>query len=212
MKADLHTHTLASGDSLSSQKEIAAACRRGGIDCLAITDHNRLTRCELDGIRIIPGEEIMTTSGEIIGLFLSEEIPARLTAEETVRRIKGQGGLVFVPHPFDHFRRTARLKPDALARIAPFVDIVEVLNGRNLLPGDDLRARESAASRRLPAGAGSDAHTPGEIGAFYVEMEGFDDAASFLRNLGAGRLGGRRSPWRVHLFSTWAKWRKRSSY
>lgn len=211
MRVDLHSHTLASKDSLSTQRDILAACRRRGIDCLAVTDHNRLTRWDSDVIRIIPGEEIMTTRGEIIGLFLAAEVPSRLTPEETVKRIKDQGGLVYVPHPFDHFRRSARLAPDALAAIADKVDAVEVMNGRNLLPGDDRRARDWAANRRLPAGAGSDGHTPGEIGVCYVEMPDFDSPASFLRSLKAGSVRGFRSPWWVHLFSTWAKCHKRSS-
>lgn len=210
MKADLHCHTLASRDSLSTADQVVAACRRAGIDCLAITDHNRLTRLETGEIRLIPAEEIMTTTGEIIGLFLSEVIPAGLSPMEAISRIKAQGGVVYLPHPFDHFRRSSRMDPAALQEIAPFVDAVEGRNARNLWPSDDRRARAWAAQRSLPVGAGSDAHTPSEIGTAYVELDDFASPAAFLVSLRNSRIGGRNSPFWVHFFSTWAKWTKRS--
>ena len=210
MKADLHCHTLASRDCLSSTVQVVAACRRADIDCLAITDHNRLTHLETDEIRIIPAEEIMTTAGEIIGLFLSQEIPAGLAPMEAIARIKAQGGIVYLPHPFDHFRRSSRMDPAALKEIAPRVDAVEVLNARNLLASDDLHARDWAAERSLPMGAGSDAHTPREIGTAYVELEDFASPTAFLESLRNARIGGRNSPFWVHFFSTWAKWTKHS--
>jgi predicted metal-dependent phosphoesterase TrpH len=209
MKADLHCHTAASKDSLSSLQAIFAGCRRAGIDCLAITDHNRLTHVETTEIRIIPAEEIMTTAGEIIGLFLSQEVPAGLTPSETIARIKAQGGIVYLPHPFDHFRRSSRLDPAALREIAPQVDAVEGRNARNLLSGDDRRAQAWAAKRDLPLGAGSDAHTPNEIGTAYVELDDFDSPASFLASLRGSRIAGRNSPFWVHFFSSWAKWSRR---
>lgn len=210
MRADLHSHTLASKDSLSTPDAIAAACEGRGIDCLAITDHNRLTLAPEIGVQVIRAEEIMTTHGEIIGLFLSSEIPAGLSPFETAKRIKDQGGLVYVPHPFDHFRRSSHLRREALEQIAPLVDAVEGMNARNLLAGDDWAAQNWAAQRGLPVGAGSDAHTPGEIGAAFVEMDDFSSPAEFLASLRQARIGGGRSPWWVHLFSSWAKWQKRS--
>ncbi len=210
MKADLHCHTLASRDSLSTTNAIIASCRRAGVDCLAITDHNRLTRMETNEIRLIPAEEIMTTGGEIIGLFLREVIPAGLAPLEAIARIKDQGGIVYLPHPFDHFRRSSRIDPAVLPEIAAHVDAVEVLNARNLWPGDDRRAMAWALERDLPMGAGSDAHTPGEIGTAYVEMDDFTTPAGFLTSLRKGRVGGRNSPFWVHFFSTWAKWIKHS--
>ena len=210
MKADLHCHTLASRDSLSTTGQVLAACRRAGVDCLAIADHNRLTHLETAEIRIIPAEEIMTTAGEIIGLFLTEVVPAGLSPLETIARIKAQGGLVYLPHPFDHFRRSSRMDPAALQEIAPFVDAVEGLNARNLWSSDDRRARAWATQRGLPMGAGSDAHTPSEIGTAYVELDDFASPAEFLFSLRNSRIGGRNSPFWVHFFSTWAKWTKRS--
>jgi len=210
MKADLHCHTLASRDSLSTANQVVAACRRAGIECLAITDHNRLTRLETGEIRLIPAEEVMTTAGEIIGLFLTEVIPAGLSPREAIARIKAQGGIVYLPHPFDHFRRSSRMDPSALQEIAPYVDAVEGLNARNLWASDDRRAQAWAAERGLPMGAGSDAHTPSEIGTAYVELDDFASPAAFLLSLRNSRIGGRNSPFWVHFFSTWAKWTKRS--
>jgi predicted metal-dependent phosphoesterase TrpH len=210
MRADLHCHTLASRDSLSTTAEVVAGCRRAGIDCLAITDHNRLTQLETDELRIILAEEIMTSAGEIIGLFLSQEIPAGLAPLETIARIKAQGGIVYLPHPFDHFRRSSRMDPAALREIAPYVDAVEGLNARNLWAKDDRHARSWAAERKLPLGAGSDAHTPREIGTAYVEMDDFASPADFLESLRKARIRGRNSPFWVHFFSVWAKWTKHS--
>jgi predicted metal-dependent phosphoesterase TrpH len=210
VRADLHCHSAVSKDSLSSRDAVLGACARKGIDCLALTDHNRLTLWKSDTVRLIPAEEIMTSGGEIIGLFLAREIPAGLTPTETVKRIKDQGALVYVPHPFDHFRRSSRLKPEALAQIAPFVDAVEGLNARNLWPVDDKRAQAWASDRGLPCGAGSDAHTPGEVGTACVELAPFATPREFLQSLRQGRLRGGNSPFWVHGFSTWAKWQKRS--
>jgi predicted metal-dependent phosphoesterase TrpH len=210
MRADLHCHTLASRDSLSTAADVVAGGRRAGVNCLAITDHNRLTHLETNEIRIIPAEEIMTTAGEIIGLFLSQQIPAGLSPMETVARIKQQGGIVYLPHPFDHFRRSSRMDPAALKEITPYVDAVEGRNARNLWTGDDRRAQAWSAERNLPMGAGSDAHTPREIGTAYVELDDFDSPASFLVSLRNGRIGGGNSPFWVHFFSTWAKWAKHS--
>ena len=209
MKADLHCHTVVSRDSLSLQEDIVAACQRKMIDCLAVTDHNRLTVWREDRLKLIPGEEVMTTAGEIIGLFLIHEIPPNLAPLETVRRIKAQGGLVCVPHPFDRFRRRSALRPAALAEIAPEVDLVEGLNARNICPRDDFRAMQWAQANGLPVSAGSDAHWPGEIGTAYVELDDFASASEFLSRLRQSSIGGGHSwPW-VHLLTTWAKLRKR---
>ena len=115
LKADLHVHSEYSPDSESSLVDIIEHCTAKGINCIAITDHNEIAGAiELKNIApftVIVGEEILSSSGEIIGLFLTEHIPAQLSAEETIRRIKDQGGLVLIPHPFDRYFR-----PSAIAR------------------------------------------------------------------------------------------------
>jgi predicted metal-dependent phosphoesterase TrpH len=200
---------MASRDSMATREEIIAACVSRGIACLAVTDHNHLTVWQEDRVKLIPGEEIFTTGGEVIGLFLREEIPPRLPPAETARLIKAQGGLVYVPHPFDRFRRGSPLRPWALAEIAPYVDIVEGLNARNLRQTDNRRAVEWAEARGLPVGAGSDAHTAQEIGTAYVELDDFASSTEFLANLARGAIGGGISRAWVHLHSMRAKWRNR---
>jgi predicted metal-dependent phosphoesterase TrpH len=214
IKADLHIHTGYSRDSLTSLKEIIATARQRGLGALAILDHNTIAGGvalrEIAPFPVIVGEEVMTTAGEIAGLFLSEEIPRGLSPQETVARIRDQGGLVYVPHPFDSLRRS-RLEERALMAILDQVDILEVLNARVVRPADNERAHSFAKAHGLPGAAGSDAHAPVEIGRAYVEMAPFEDRDSFLRSLAQGTVRGGESPAHVHLFSTWAKIRKRLS-
>ena len=109
IRADLHNHTYFSPDSILSPKQVVDRVHRAGLDCIAITDHNTIrgglaVREIADGFQVIVGEEVRTADGEVLGLFLSEDIPRGLTAAETVARIKAQGGIAGVPHPFDHLR------------------------------------------------------------------------------------------------------------
>jgi len=196
LRADLHIHTAYSPDSTSSLPDIIARCLEVGINCLAVTDHNSIAGAlELKRTApfyIIVGEEILTTSGEIIGLFLSEYVPHKLSLEETVARIKAQGGLVCVPHPYDRFRHSA-LRRSALERILPDINLIEVFNSRTLLLRDSARARQLASLHGLPAIAGSDAHTLDEIGNTYVELPEFNGADQFVQALRQGQVFGRRT-------------------
>ncbi|MGI6376719.1 MAG: PHP-associated domain-containing protein [Anaerolineae bacterium] len=209
MKADLHVHTAYSPDSLSTLPQIERAAQRRGLDVLAITDHNTIGAALLlarwSTLRIIVGEEIATTQGEIIGLFLHEEIPAELSPLDTVRAIKAQGGLVCIPHPCDQARRSSALTSQALGEVLPWVDMIEVLNARTTYRAD-LAAAEAIARRYgLARTAGSDAHSPTEIGRAYVELPAFDDARSFLAALAHGAVQGRLSSPLVHVSSTAAR-------
>src|SRR6202022_4403258 len=141
----------------------------------------------------IVGEEIVTTEGELIGLFLKERVPARLSPEETVAAIKEQGGLVYLEHPYDTTRRN--LRKEAIERIADRIDIVEVFNGRSQ-PEINRRAQELRSTLGVAAGAGSDAHTLREIGSVYIEMEAFDGAQDFLAKLRRGNVVTRGERWR----------------
>ena len=156
---------------------------------------------------IIVGEEVRTTQGELLALFIEEEIPPGLSPRETIERIKAQGGLVGVSHPFDRIRREAMR--EYVREIAEELDFVEVFNARTILSSDDERAMELAQEWGIPASAGSDAHTPWEIGRAYVELAPFNDKEGFLNALLKGRIRGRRSPLWVHFFSTWAKLKPR---
>lgn len=211
LRADLHVHTCYSPDSRLTPEEVVEACRRQGITCLAVTDHSQIEGAirvaSLAPFKVIVGEEVRTDAGEVIGYFLRERVPPHLSAFETVERIKAQGGLVCIPHPFDRLRGS-RLRRDVLEAILPAVDVVEVLNARVHLSADRRRAERYAAEHGLPASAGSDAHTSGELGGAYVEMPDFDDPQGFVESLRRGKLcGGAVSPL-VHLVSQWARRRQ----
>ena len=212
MKVELHSHTRHSRDCLLSYDRIIDVCRRRGVGALAVTDHN-----EIDGafemrrrapFPVIVGEEIFTAQGEIIGLFLEDFIPRGLSAAETVARIKAQGGLVYVPHPFDSYRKGA-VGRDTLDTIRADVDLIEVLNARNIRHEDDEKAAHYAREYGLTMAAGSDAHSVGEFGNAYLRMEPFDGPQDFLDKARQGRIGGRHSASVVHLLSSYAKVHKR---
>ena len=208
VKVDLHVHTEYSPDCLTPCEDLIRWARRRQLDAVAITDHNTiegaLALSATSPIPIIIGEEVRTTRGEIIGLFLREEIPMHLSPSETVRIIHGQGGLVYVPHPMARVRRSA-LEFGALMQIIDDVDIIETFNARAAFSLDNKRAQELARSYGLPSGAGSDAHQGFEIGHAYVEMPAFTDARSFLESIRRGKVRGRLSSPLVHVGSTYAR-------
>jgi len=212
IKADLHIHTAYSPDSITSLQQVIARCREAEINCVAVTDHNTILGAlklrEMAEFTVIVGEEIMTRSGEIVGYFLNEEIPAHFPAEETIRRIKDQGGLVCIPHPFDRLRRST-LRRKTLETLLPHIDIIEVFNSRVLLSQDNLSARRFASANELLSSAGSDAHIASEIGGAYVEMPEFNDAEEFRLALAQSVLLCRKaSPW-VHMAGIWIRLVKR---
>ena len=213
LKADLHVHTDRSPDCLITPVKLIERCLARGINCLAITDHNSIEGAiavqRIAPFPVIVSEEIKTSQGEIIGLFLQEAIAPLLSAEETVRKIREQGGLVCLPHPFDRVRREP-LRDNARESILPNIDIVEVLNARVTFTNDNVKARRFAEDLGLPMSAGSDAHSLWEIGRAYVEIPEFETPQQFLEALRRGSIGGHRSLPLVHLFSTWAKLRRKT--
>jgi len=212
IKADLHIHTAYSPDSITSLQQVIARCRKAEINCVAVTDHNTILGAlklkEMAEFTVIVGEEIKTRSGDIIGYFIDEEIPARLSAEETVHRIKDQGGLVCIPHPFDRLRRSA-IRRETLETLLPYIDIIEVFNSRVLLSKDNLSARIFAATNELLGSAGSDAHVASEIGGAYVEMPEFNDAKEFCLALTQSVLLCRKASPLIHMWGMWARLVKR---
>ena len=150
----------------------------------------------------------MTTSGEIIGLFLTKEVPRGLSVGEAVARVKDQGGLVGVPHPFDRLRLSA-LKDKALESLLTDIDFIEVFNSRTIMLRDSARAQHLAQRHGIPASAGSDAHIPSEVGRAYVEMPEFNGQDGFLQSLMQGRVFGHRSTPLVHFATIWARLRSR---
>lgn len=211
IRCDLHIHSMYSPDSKTTPEQIISRCKETGIDCIAVTDHNTIKGSielkRLAPFKVIVSSEIHTRDGEVIGYFLSEEIPGKLPAVETVRLIKQQGGLVCVPHPFDKLRGSA-IERSALNEILPEVDIIEIFNARSFYRRFNTMSRRLALQHKLPASAGSDAHTPEEIGTTYVEMPDFDGKDGFLESLVHGRIVGKSSSPLVHLNSTLARIRK----
>jgi len=179
MRIDLHCHSEASPDSSSPLGEIPDRCVEKGITIQALTDHNciwgaqklrEIVRVRNDlPLSIIVGEEISTSEGELVGLFLQEEIEAGLTPEQTVAAIKRQGGLVLLPHGFDPLKRW-HLRIEARKKITSSIDIVETFNSRISRPRWNRAAVRWAEERGVPMSAGSDAHTIADIGNAWVEV------------------------------------------
>ena len=210
-RIDLHTHTYYSPDGITSPKRFVEACRRKGLTCVAVTDHNTIRGAlavkEIAPFPVIAGAEIRSREGEIIGLFLSEEVPAGLSATETIERIRAQGGLVSLPHPLDRFR--GGVGAERLAQLAPLVDIVEVMNARTTLGRDNDEAARLAAEHGLAGVAVSDAHSPWELGRAYVEAPHFEGPQEFLEALRWATCVGRPSSPLVHLISRYAVLRRK---
>jgi predicted metal-dependent phosphoesterase TrpH len=212
LKADLHIHTEYSRDCNTPLEKIVSRCPKVGINCVAICDHGTaegaLKLRDIAPFPVIVAEEILTPHGEIMGLFLEQTIPSRLSVQETIAQIKSQGGLVCIPHPFDMFRSSA-LSSNTIEEIAEQIDIIEVFNSRTLLPQDSAKALALASKYGLAKSAGSDAHTLYEIGNAYVEMPEFNGKDDFLQALEKGRIFGHRANPLVHFASNWTKLRKK---
>ncbi len=210
-RVDLHMHTSASKDCLSTPADVVRRARDVGLDRIAITDHNQIDGAfearSIDGELVIVGEEVRTAEGlDLIGLFLSEHIPPGGTFREVAEEIRRQGGVVYVPHPFDSHRGTTE---EFLDGVRDCIDAVEGFNARIHDPRRNQKAQDWALVHGLPLGAGSDAHMLREIGRARVAMPPFDGSAAFLSALRDGRIEGRASSHLVHLGSTWAKVAKR---
>jgi predicted metal-dependent phosphoesterase TrpH len=176
---------------------VARRCGQLGLSPIFLTDHEGIDGAQLlleAGHAVVMGQEILTTEGEMIGLFLKKAVPSRLSPEETVAAIRGQGGLVYLEHPYDTGRRN--LREEAIERIAAQIDIVEVVNGRSR-PEVNRLAEDLRSTLGVPGGAGSDAHTLKEIGSIYVEMEAFEGASDFLTKLRSGKVVTRPKGWRL---------------
>src|SRR6266542_455786 len=187
--ADLHLHTSWSHDCQIPVEELLDEAEAQGLGAIAVTDHNvfggALEAVELARDRdlvVIPGEEVKTDDqGEVIGLFLSEEIPRGLSFGDTIAAIKDQGGIVYLPHPFD--RLHAIPEPATLHRHLDELDIVEVYNARLLFEAYNDEALRFARKYGLTMGAGSDAHVVQGIGTGAVRMPAFDGPEGFLAGL-----------------------------
>lgn len=194
VRVDFHSHTMWSGDSTSTPEEIEQAVVDAGIDVLCITDHNALKGAEELAsrlpCRVIIGEEMRTHHGELIGLFLTERVVFGLHPFEAARRIREQGALVYVPHPFDPMRNNMREAELRELCATGLVDAIEVFNAKTSLQSLNKRAAVLAEHYDLPAGAGSDSHVAEGIGAAFVEMPDFEGADDFLAAVRQGVVVG----------------------
>lgn len=183
-RADLHTHTRRSPDGSTSPVAFVRRCLARGLTHVAVTDHNTITGAHAIAAQaagrmtVITGEEVSTTAGEIIGLFLDQRVPPGLSLFETVERIHVQGGLVMAPHPFDPLRPGIRRA--GLRAIGNAVDIIEGYNGRALLGRFDRAARRWAEEHDRPVGLGSDAHVEAELGRSMMDLPDFDGPDELL--------------------------------
>jgi len=170
-------------------ERVAARCRQLGLSPVFLTDHDTIAgAARLQAIGREPtlaGEEVMTSQGELIGLFLERPVPKGLTPQETALEIKAQGGLVYLEHPYDPFRR--HLSESAIEDIAALIDIVEIFNGRSEEQANR-RAEDLCDILGAVPGAGSDAHSLREIGSACVEMQDFEGAQDFLAKLRDARI------------------------
>lgn len=207
LSVEFHCHTVFSKDSLTSPQKLVETCRRKGIDRVVVTDHNTIAGAlaaqKLDPELVIVGEEIMTTRGEILAAFVTEEIPPSLSPQETIKRLKGQGAFISVSHPFDRLRDGAWQEEDLL-EILPEVDAIEVFNSRCMDPQFNRSAQEFARRHNVAGTVGSDAHAAFELGRGVLLLEQFEGPEEMRKVIRKGiprmKLS---SPW-VHFVSRYA--------
>jgi len=211
LKADFHIHTEYSMDSNTPLEKVISRCLETGINCIAISDHGTIEGAvkmqSLAPFPVIVAEEILTSIGDIIGMFLKETIPSGLSVEQVISRIRAQGGLVYIPHPFDTLFRHA-LGGKMLEVLAEQIDIIEVFNARSPFPWYSAKALAFAEKYGIAKSAGSDAHTPGEIGNAYVEMPEFNGKDDFLNALAKGKIFGHMTNPLLHFASAWTRLKK----
>jgi len=211
-RVEFHCHTNASKDSLTRPVDLIAAARRKGIDRLIITDHNTIVGARaaqaLDPELVIVGEEIMTTRGEILAAYVTEEVPSHLSPSETIRRLKDQGAFISVSHPFDRLRK-GRWEEKDLLEIIPFVDAIEVYNSRCMFSGFNKAAKKFAEKHNIPGTVGSDAHTAFEVGRSLLILEQFDGPDWMRSVIRRGIPKVKWSPPWIHITSRYATIRKK---
>ena len=206
-KTEFHCHTIYSKDSLLTPLQLVQTCRKKGIDRVITTDHNSIQGAleaqKLAPDLVIVGEEIMTTKGEIIAVYLSEEIPAMLTPQETIFRLKEQDAFISVAHPFD-FTRSGHWNEADLLEILPQIDAIETFNARCLLPSMNEKAQEFAERHKTPSTVGSDAHTAFELGRATLTLPQFNSARELRHVISQGIPQTRRSGITARIASRYA--------
>jgi predicted metal-dependent phosphoesterase TrpH len=212
VSVDFHCHTIYSKDSLTRPESLIAASHIRKLDRVVITDHNTIAgaiaAAALDPELVIIGEEIMTTHGEILASYVTDEILPGLSPRETITRLRDQGAFISISHPFD-FSRSGAWKVKDLLEITPLVDAIEIFNARSITPGSNKRALEFAHEYNLAGTAGSDAHTALELGAARMVLPQFAGPDELRIAICEGKVHGHLSPFWVHFFSRYAHLRKK---
>lgn len=211
IKVDLHTHSSASPDGGITPEGYAKALSDGQLDYIAITDHNSVDLAQSLhkslGEQIIVGEEIMTSEGELIGLFLHSFVMPHQSAEATAKSIKAQGGIVYVPHPLETVRKG--LSKSVLDSIAELVDVVEVHNGRAVFQNRGPQAATWARLNRKEIAASSDAHGHKGLGSAYTQMSEQPTASNIIKLLKTARFVTNRPPLKALLYPKIHRLRKK---
>ncbi len=193
MKVDLHIHTCYSHDNFTPLEKTIEAVQKSGVDCVAVTDHNEVRGAfELQKrapFRVIIGEEIKSSEGEIIGLFLKERIPPKLSARETITRIREQGGLVMIPHPF-LWIFASRLKRKLVYEFVreELVDAIEVYNASGISMMSYKKVYDLLRGKDIARVSVTDAHFAYEFVGACVKMKDFSGSRDFLEKLKKGQL------------------------
>ncbi|NPA91919.1 MAG: PHP domain-containing protein [Chloroflexi bacterium] len=214
-RVEFHAHTCYSPDALIQPQDLIRRARQLGLDKVCITDHNTIQGARkahaLAPDLIVIGEEIRTTAGEFIAFYVQEEVPPGLSPEETLERLREQGAVIAISHPFDITRGSA-MGPENARQWAPHVDAIEVFNAR--CPLDRFNEEAEALAQHLHLGrfGGSDAHSGWELGRVVTHLPPFHDADTLRQALHTARVEGQRSPHWVHLISTGSKWLKRLGF
>jgi predicted metal-dependent phosphoesterase TrpH len=213
-RIDLHTHSTGSPDGGISLDDYRAALDKNQLDCIAITDHDHIATAQviqrrLGSERIIVGDEISTTDGELIGLYLSELVPAGLSAQQTAEHIRNQGGLVYAPHPFETVRHG--VSQETLDAISELVDIVEVNNGRAVFQNRSAQANDWAKDHKKPGAASSDAHGKRGLGTTYTVVESLPSKENLCDLLHGAALIYGRAPWLSLLYPKYHRLRKKAA-
>lgn len=212
LRTEFHCHTIYSGDSLTRPEGLIQAARQKGLDRVIVTDHNSIAGAraaqKLDPQLIIVGEEIKTTQGEILAAFLTEEIPARLSPAETIRRLRDQGAFISVSHPYDVMRSGHWDEADLL-EITPLVDAIETFNARCMRAEYNVQAADFAREHGLAGTVGSDAHAAFELGRAHLVLPHFQNGQTLRAVIRQGEAVTRLSSPLVHLTSRYATVAKR---
>lgn len=211
---EFHCHSEFSRDSDVRIEDIIKKCEKAGVGGIALTDHNeidgalKLRNSAPDWLKVVIGEEIATTSGEIMGLFLNKKIGPGMSVEKTIQEIRDQGGLVVIPHPFDRLRLEKMDSSEVQKHVEQF-DIVEIFNARNVFKKDNERAMQFAKRWKKAIICGSDAHCLAEYGKTIVKNIDCSGPKEFLESLKNATFKTHKASIFFHLLTKYKKLAKK---